>query len=61
MQILHYQQQVTSVIWVVMPDHLHWLFQLIADNSLSNVMQTLKGRSSNAINRYHLAIKFAWQ
>ncbi len=61
MQRLHYQQQLNSVTWVVMPDHLHWLFQLTANNSLSTVMKTLKGRSANAINRYNPAIRFAWQ
>ena len=33
---------VHSMAWVVMPDHLHWLFALKA-GSLPAVMQALKG------------------
>ena len=38
-----------SLAWVLMPDHLHWLFQLHAD-TLSGVVKQLKGRSAGKIN-----------
>ncbi len=40
---------VSSMAWVLMPDHLHWLFQLGASDTLSRVMQNFKGRSSRAV------------
>jgi len=39
-----------SFAWVIMPDHLHWLFQLDDQLSLSNLVKKLKARSSHAIN-----------
>jgi REP element-mobilizing transposase RayT len=42
---------VDTVAWVVMPDHLHWLFSLRAQ-SLSAVTKRVKSRSGIAINRY---------
>jgi REP element-mobilizing transposase RayT len=41
---------VENVAWVVMPDHLHWLFALRAD-SLARVVQAVKARSARGINR----------
>ena len=41
---------VDSLAWVLMPDHLHWLFQLGEGYSLGKVMQGFKGRSARAIN-----------
>ncbi|MCD7099326.1 transposase [Stenotrophomonas sp. MMGLT7] len=38
-----------SLAWVLMPDHLHWLFALNKD-SLSRCMQSYKSRSAQAIN-----------
>lgn len=35
--------------WVVMPDHLHWLFQL-QQGSLGRCMQRFKSRSARALN-----------
>jgi len=40
---------VESLAWVVMPDHVHWLFELRAD-TLSRVVQRLKSRSARDIN-----------
>ena len=61
MKKLVYEQQVLPVAWVIMPDHLHWLFQLTSNNSLSKVIQTLKGRSSRVINQQNDKIQFSWQ
>ena len=55
------QHEIESITWVIMPDHLHWLFQLTSDNGLSKVIQTLKGRSSRAINKDNPNIGFTWQ
>ncbi len=46
---------VRSFAWVVMPDHLHWLFELRAA-SLGRVMQAVKSRTAIAINRRRGAV-----
>jgi len=61
MQKLVKQNLVVSITWVIMPDHLHWLFQLSSENSLSKVIQLFKGRSSKIINQSDSGIKFLWQ
>ena len=48
----HQQQQVNSLAFVVMPDHLHWLFALQNDWSLAKVMQSIKGRSAYQIQKF---------
>jgi len=42
---------VASMAWVLMPDHLHWLFQLGEGFTLAKVMQGFKGRSAREIRR----------
>ena len=42
---------VDSLAWVLMPDHLHWLFSLNENHSLSAVIRLLKGRSAIGLNR----------
>ena len=39
-----------SMAWVLMPDHLHWLFQLGEKASLSDTVKAFKGRSAQRIN-----------
>ncbi|KAA3627981.1 MAG: transposase [Proteobacteria bacterium] len=39
-----------SLAWVVMPDHLHWLFILERSCSLAQLIKSLKGRSARSIN-----------
>lgn len=51
MRLLHDEGFVTSLAWVVMPDHLHWLFQLGDKASLAKAVGLLKGRSGLSINR----------
>lgn len=46
--------------WVVMPDHLHWLFSL-GDVALSTVVARLKSRSTVVINRQCPANGRVWQ
>ena len=51
---------VHSMAWVVMPDHLHWLFEL-KSGSLPALMQALKGRSALAVNKAHGTKRLTWQ
>lgn len=44
------QALVRSLAWVVMPDHMHWLFEL-RSHSLANVMKQVKARSSIAVGK----------
>jgi REP element-mobilizing transposase RayT len=52
MRRLHEENQLASLAWVIMPDHLHWLFHLQENQSLSQTVRLLKGRSGHRINRY---------
>lgn len=40
---------VSSIAWVVMPDHFHWLMQL-HDGNLGSVIGATKARSTQAVN-----------
>ena len=51
MRHIHTTGKVDSLAWVLMPDHLHWLFQLGDAGTLAEVMQSFKGRSARAINK----------
>ncbi|MBO3275114.1 REP-associated tyrosine transposase [Pseudomonas schmalbachii] len=48
MRQAHDQQLVTSLAWVIMPDHLHWLVQL-GSLPLPSLMQRIKSRSAIAL------------
>jgi putative transposase len=50
LRLAHEKERVHSLAWVVMPDHLHWLFEL-REGTLASVMQQVKSRSSIALNR----------
>jgi putative transposase len=43
-------ETIESIAWVVMPDHLHWLFEL-RQGTLAQCMHLLKGRSAREIHR----------
>ena len=61
MRQLHDEGILNSLAWVIMPDHLHWLFQLGEPMTLSNAMKRLKARSAQRINQ-HLGRQGAvWQ
>lgn len=51
LRIAHEQHQVTSLAWVVMPDHLHWLVQL-QTGSLEQLMRRIKSNSARQINQH---------
>jgi len=61
MRVLHDEGVVSSLAWVVMPDHLHWLFQLGDNVSLEKAVGLLKGRSSRSINRHLSQGGSLWQ
>ena len=52
MRILHETGDINSIAWVIMPDHIHWLFQLTENKSLSEVMKYFKARSAHRVNSY---------
>ena len=39
-------ERTTTLAFVVMPDHIHWLMQLTGSQSLSNVIKTVKSKVS---------------
>lgn len=41
----------TTLAYVVMPDHLHWLMQLHPEQDLSTVVRSVKGKSAFEIGR----------
>ena len=47
----HQEGNVQSLAFVVMPDHLHWLFTLQNDNTLAKVMKQVKGTSAYLIQK----------
>ncbi|WP_027149215.1 REP-associated tyrosine transposase [Methylobacter tundripaludum] len=60
MRRLHEENQLESLAWVIMPDHLHWLFQLQEDQNLSEIVRLLKGRSAHRVNHYLLRQGSIW-
>ncbi len=50
-----------TLAFVVMPDHVHWLFELCGAEPLSYVVRSLKGRSSRQINRVRKTNGTVWQ
>ena len=61
MRALHDERLLESLAWVLMPDHLHWLFQLSAGVELSFVIKRLKGRSALALVRRSGESGAVWQ
>lgn len=61
MRWLHDHQRVFSLAFVVMPDHLHWLFELGQHCTLPQVMRSLKTYSSMAVNEYQDKEGRLWQ
>jgi len=49
-RILHaYSKSAQTLAYVLMPDHLHWLMQLGAERSLSQVVGSIKSVSAHTI------------
>ena len=51
MRLTQIKLDIIFLAWVIMPDHAHWLIQLDGSNSLSKVINHLKGTSARDINR----------
>ncbi|HEF4758935.1 TPA: transposase [Pseudomonas putida] len=50
----------TSIAWVVMPDHFHWLAEL-HNGDLPKLMQATKSRSARLINQERGLCESVWQ
>lgn len=61
MRVLHDAAAVNSLAWVVMPDHIHWLFQLGDSMGLSAVVKRFKACSAHQVNRYLGRQGAVWQ
>jgi putative transposase len=57
MRVLHEERAVESLAWVLMPDHLHWLFALQQRQTLAHVVNL----SSRSINRRLCRSAAVWQ
>jgi REP element-mobilizing transposase RayT len=61
MRVLHDDGVVNSYAWVVMPDHVHWLFQLGVNADLSSTIKRFKARSARRVNHYLHRQGALWQ
>ena len=50
-----------SLAYVIMPDHLHWLFELGETYNLSQLIKRVKGRTARRINANRLSTSRLWQ
>jgi REP element-mobilizing transposase RayT len=50
MRKLHEDKLVQSIAWVLMPNHLHWVFELGDKLDLPTAMRLFKGRSAKIVN-----------
>lgn len=44
------EDYIETIAWVIMPDHIHWMFQLKAADDLGTVLKRFKGRSGRKLN-----------
>lgn len=61
MRALHDDEVVHSLAWVIMPDHVHWLFQLGEEMDLSAAVKRFKARSAHRVNDYLHRQGTLWQ
>jgi REP element-mobilizing transposase RayT len=61
MRRLEQQGLLESLAWVLMPDHLHWLFRLDADAQIASIMRRLKGVTARKINQRLVRGGSVWQ
>ena len=60
MRTAHTNDQLRSLAFVLMPDHLHWLFEL-GDQPLDTVLASVKSRSAKAVNASRRKTGQVWQ
>jgi REP element-mobilizing transposase RayT len=56
----HESGKATSIAWVIMPDHFHWLIEL-HNGDLPKLIQATKARSARLINQYRGFSAAVWQ
>ncbi|EIC31041.1 MULTISPECIES: REP-associated tyrosine transposase [Methylomicrobium] len=61
MRNLHDAGAVDSLAWVVMSDHVHWLFRLGETHTLSEIMKAYKARAAHLVNGYLNRQGAVWQ
>jgi len=61
MRALHDGGTVSSLAWVVMPDHVHWLFQLTGQADLSAAVKRFKACSAHRVNEHLKRQGALWQ
>ncbi|WP_313007867.1 REP-associated tyrosine transposase [Stutzerimonas nitrititolerans] len=61
MRVLNDAAWVYTLAWVLMPDHLHWLFELGEQRSLDQVLKCFKGRSGQLLSRALQRPGSVWQ
>ncbi len=62
LRFLHERGDVESLAFVVMPDHLHWLFRLNDARSLDRIIQSMKSHTAQIINQHRgVADEAVWQ
>ena len=59
--VLENEQAIKTISYVLMPDHLHWQFQLLEKQSLSEIVKHLKGRTTVSINKLTGSKGALWQ
>jgi len=52
MRQIEVEGYLVSHAWVIIPDHVHWLFQLSDKHCLSNMVGLFKGRTARIGNKY---------
>ena len=57
---IYHAEELQTLAWVLMPDHLHWLLQL-QEERLEQVMRSFKSRTAIAINAASQRTGKAWQ
>jgi len=60
LQLTSVELRITSLAWVVMPDHLHWLF-ILNHSLISEVARRVKGKSAFMINSHLGCYSKVWQ
>lgn len=61
MRTLHDAEALSSLAWVVMPDHVHWLFQLGEKTDLSAAVKRFKACSARRVNGHLKRQGTLWQ
>ncbi|MHB9101674.1 MAG: REP-associated tyrosine transposase [Sulfuricella sp.] len=61
MRRMHEEGWLHSHAWVLMPDHLHWLFTLRERASLSAAMNRFKSASAHSVRQHHGENRTIWQ